>query len=78
MLYDLHVDKNSTEQFLKIFNSIMNGIIAETNQTSLQVIIDNFIVPELEELKQKKTKTSREEKRKNPQLTNHKLIKKKA
>jgi rRNA-processing protein FCF1 len=56
----------------------MNGIIAETNQTSLQVIIDNFIVPELEELKQKKTKTSREEKRKNPQLTNHKLIKKKA
>jgi len=77
MLYDLHLKKNSEEDYLILFKSILQSEMSSRNQPTLQVILDSTIEPRLDKIRASKTKKSQEEKRKKPELAKHKLIKKK-
>lgn len=77
MLYDLHLKKNSEEAFLTLFKTILQMEMASRNQPTLQVVLDTTVNPRLDTIQRVKPKSSQKEKRKNPKLVKHKLVKKK-
>ena len=77
MLFDEHLNKNSKEEFLILFNKILDDEIIKKNKPSLQDVQEKYIKPQITKLvKQKKEKT-KEERRKNPKLNHHRLVGKK-
>lgn len=77
MLYDLHLKKNSEEEFLTLYKSILQSEMVSRNQPTLQVVLDTKVNPRLDKINRLKLKKSKEEKRKYPDMAEHKLIKKK-